>query len=84
MLEYSVQKEPPRRGANVLDLIGGRYNLDLQGLESASVVVPPITEVGVRDMCPSSGSASPKATVAMRQMTSIVEGADLRVGRSGV
>ena len=58
--------------------------------ESAFVVVPPTTEVGVRDMCPSSGSASmrpkgpPKATVAMRQMTSIVEGADLRVGRSGV
>ena len=69
---------------NVLDSIGGRYNLDLQGLFLSFVVVPPTTEVGVRDMCPSSGSASPKATVAMRQMTSIVEGADLRVGRSGV
>ena len=56
----------------------------LPGQFLSFVVVPPTTEVGVRDMCPSSGSASPKATVAMRQVTSIVEGADLRVGRSGV
>ena len=51
------------------------------------------TEVGVRDMCPSSAAAPvtrpkgrPKITVAMRQMTSIVGGAGLalRVGRPGV
>ena len=43
---------------HAFDSIVGRYNLDYQGQCLSFVVVPPTMEVGVRDMCPSPGSAS--------------------------